>query len=102
MVFLVFKKNICTSATIDVDPGQRVVSTGPYAILRHPMYAGVLIMLSGTPIALGSWWGILRLLPMVFVLVLRILDEEQVLRLRLAGYADYCRRVKFRLAPLIW
>ena len=66
------------------------------------MYSGALIMLFGTPIALGSWWGMLMVIPMVFVLVLRILDEEKFLRLRLPGYTDYCRRVKFRLAPLIW
>jgi protein-S-isoprenylcysteine O-methyltransferase Ste14 len=102
MVLLVFKENTFTSATIEIDPGQRVVSTGPYAIVRHPMYAGALILLFGTPIALGSWWGILMFLPMVFVLVLRILDEEKFLRLRLPGYTDYCRRVKFRLAPWIW
>jgi protein-S-isoprenylcysteine O-methyltransferase Ste14 len=102
MVLLVFKENTFTSATIEIDRGQRVVSTGPYAIVRHPMYAGALILLIGTPIALGSWWGILMFLPMVFVLVLRILDEEKFLRLRLPGYTDYCRRVKFRLAPWIW
>ena len=102
IVFRVFKENTFTSATIEIDPGQRVVSTGPYAIVRHPMYAGALIMLFGTPIALGSWWGILMLLPMLCVLMLRILDEERFLRLRLAGYTDYCRKVKFRLAPLIW
>ena len=67
VVFLVFKENTFTSATIQVDPGQRVVSTGPYAIVRHPMYAGALIMLFGTPIALGSWWGLLMVIPMVSV-----------------------------------
>ena len=102
VVFLVFKENTFTSATIQVDPGQRVVSTGPYAIIRHPMYTGALIMLFGTPIALGSWWGILMVIPMVFVLVLRILDEEKFLLNGLPGYTDYCQRVKFRLAPLIW
>lgn len=102
VVFLVFKENTFTSATIEVDSGQRVVSTGPYAVVRHPMYAGVLVMLFGTPIALGSWWGIVMLLPMVFVLVLRILEEEKFLCLRLPGYTDYCQRVKFRLAPWVW
>ena len=102
VVFLVFKENTFTSATIPVDPAQRVISTGPYAIIRHPMYAGVLVMLFGTPIALGSWWGMLMAIPLVFVLVLRILGEEKFLRHGLPGYADYCRRVKFRLAPLIW
>jgi protein-S-isoprenylcysteine O-methyltransferase Ste14 len=101
-VFLVFRENTFTSATIEVDSAQRVVSTGPYAILRHPMYAAVLIMLFGTPIALGSWWGILMFFPMVVVIVLRILNEEKFLRRHLPGYTDYCQRVKFRLAPWIW
>ena len=102
VVFLVFKENTFTSATIQLDPCQRVVSTGPYAFIRHPMYAGALILLFGTPIALGSWWGILMVIPMAFVLVLRLLDEEKFLRQGLPGYTDYCRRVKFRLAPMIW
>lgn len=102
VVFLVFKENTFTSATIQVDPDQRVVSTGPYAIVRHPMYTGALVMLFGTPIALGSWWGLLMVVPMIAVLVLRILDEEKFLACGLPGYMDYCRRVKFRLAPLIW
>ena len=102
VVFLVFKENTFTSATIQVDPTQRVVSTGPYAVVRHPMYAGVLILLFGTPLALGSWWGLLMVVPMVFVLVLRILDEERFLRRGLAGYVDYCGRVRFRLVPFIW
>ena len=102
VVFLVFKENTFTSATIQVEAGQRVVSTGPYAIVRHPMYTGALIMLFGTPIALGSWWGLLMVVPMIAVLVLRILDEEKFLAHGLHGYAEYCRRVKFRLAPLIW
>ena len=72
VVFLVFKENTFTSATIQVDPAQRVVSTGPYAIVRHPMYTGALVILFGTPIALGSWWGMLIVIPMVFVLVFRI------------------------------
>ena len=102
VVFLVFRENSFTSATIQVEAGQKVVSTGPYAIVRHPMYTGALIMLLGTPIALGSWWGMLMVFPMVAVLVLRILDEEKFLARGLPGYTDYCRRVKFRLAPLIW
>ena len=102
VVFLVFKENSFTSATIQVDPDQRVVSTGPYAIVRHPMYTGALILLFGTPIALGSWWGLWMVVPMVGVLALRILDEERFLVHGLHGYVDYCRRVRFRLVPLIW
>jgi protein-S-isoprenylcysteine O-methyltransferase Ste14 len=102
VVFLVFKENSFTSATIQVDPDQRVVSTGPYAIVRHPMYSGALLLLFGTPVALGSWWGLLMVVPMVGVLALRILDEEKFLVRSLHGYVDYCRRVRFRLVPLIW
>jgi protein-S-isoprenylcysteine O-methyltransferase Ste14 len=101
-VLLVFKENTFTSATIQVDSDQRVVSKGPYAIVRHPMYSGALLILFATPIALGSCWGLLMVVPMVLVLVFRILDEEKFLRHALPGYTDYCRSVKFRLAPLIW
>jgi protein-S-isoprenylcysteine O-methyltransferase Ste14 len=101
-IFLVYKENTFTSATIEVAPGQRVISTGPYAIVRHPMYAGALAMLLATPLALGSWWGILMIVPMIFVLVLRLLDEERFLRVSLPGYTEYCQRVRFRLAPFIW
>jgi protein-S-isoprenylcysteine O-methyltransferase Ste14 len=102
VVLLVFKENTFTSATIRVDSDQRVVSTGPYAIVRHPMYSGALLILFATPIALGSWGGLLMVVPMVFVLISRILDEEKFLRRTLPGYADYCQTVKVRLAPLIW
>ena len=101
-VFLVFKENTFTSATIEVAPGQRVISTGPYAIVRHPMYAGALVMLFATPLALGSWWGLAMFIPMSMVIVLRLLDEERFLRESLPGYTEYCREVRFRLAPFIW
>lgn len=101
-VFLVYKENTFTSATIEVAPDQRVISTGPYAIVRHPMYAGALVMLFATPLALGSWWGILMIVPMTFVLVLRLLNEEKFLRVNLPGYPEYCRKVRFRLVPPIW
>jgi protein-S-isoprenylcysteine O-methyltransferase Ste14 len=102
VVFLVFKENSFTSAIIQVAPDQRVVSTGPYAVVRHPMYTGALVLLLGTPVALGSWWGLLMVVPMAGVLALRILDEEKVLVRGLHGYADYRRRVRFRLVPWIW
>jgi protein-S-isoprenylcysteine O-methyltransferase Ste14 len=101
-VFFVYKENTFTSATIEVTPGQRVISTGPYAFVRHPMYAGALVMLFATPIALGSWWGILMSIPMTLVIVLRLLDEERFLQRSLPGYAEYCMKVRFHLAPHIW
>jgi protein-S-isoprenylcysteine O-methyltransferase Ste14 len=102
IVFLVFKENTFASATIEVDPGQRVVSTGPYAIVRHPMYIGGLIMLLGVPLALGSWWGLLLFIPITLVIVWRLLDEERFLAASLAGYSEYRTKVMYRLVPLIW
>lgn len=101
-VFVVYKENTFTSATIEIAPGQRVISTGPYAFVRHPMYTGALVMLVATPLALGSWWGIPMSIPMTLVIVLRLLDEERFLRDNLTGYAEYCGKVRFRLVPHIW
>ncbi len=102
IVFRVFRENSFTAATIEISTDQRVISTGPYAIVRHPMYAGALVMLLATPLALDSWWGLLLLIPMTLVLVLRLLDEEKFLAKNLPGYAEYCERVRYRLIPYIW
>jgi protein-S-isoprenylcysteine O-methyltransferase Ste14 len=101
-VFIVYKENTFTSATIEVAPDQRVISTGPYAVVRHPMYAGALVMLLATPLALGSWWGLVMFIPMALVIVLRLQDEEKFLRRSLPGYTEYCRKVRFHLVPYIW
>jgi protein-S-isoprenylcysteine O-methyltransferase Ste14 len=102
IVFLVFRANTFTSGTIEIAADQRVIDTGPYALVRHPMYAGALVMFVGLPLALGSWWGLLAAAGIVPVLALRLLREEDFLSDNLAGYADYRRRVRYRLAPLIW
>jgi protein-S-isoprenylcysteine O-methyltransferase Ste14 len=102
IVFLVFKENTFTAATIEVAPDQTVISTGPYAVVRHPMYAGALVMLLGTPLALGSWWGLLMFIPMVVTIAWRALDEERLLSANLRGYVEYCRIVRYRLAPFVW
>lgn len=102
VIFLVFEENTFASAVIEVDPEQKVVSTGPYGLVRHPMYAGALIMLLGVPLALGSWWGLFTLVPITLMLVWRLLDEEKFLAECLPGYSDYRDRVKYRLAPFIW
>jgi protein-S-isoprenylcysteine O-methyltransferase Ste14 len=102
LVFLVFKANNFTSATIEVGSDQKVVSTGPYALIRHPMYSGALVMLVGMPIALGSWWGVLTVIPLMLVIVWRLLDEEKFLTKNLKGYKEYCQKVHFRLIPLVW
>ena len=101
-VFLVFKENTFTSGIIEVGDDQKVVATGPYALVRHPMYIGALVMLVGVPLALGSLWGLLTIVPMVFVLVIRLLDEERFLAKNLAGYSEYQSKVRYHLLPLIW
>jgi protein-S-isoprenylcysteine O-methyltransferase Ste14 len=102
IVFLVFKENSYTSGIIEVVAEQKVVLTGPYAVVRHPMYAGALILLCGVPMALGSWWGLFTLIPMTMVLVWRLLDEERFLTSNLSGYSEYRDRVRYRLAPFVW
>ncbi|HET6400009.1 MAG TPA: isoprenylcysteine carboxylmethyltransferase family protein [Candidatus Kapabacteria bacterium] len=102
LIWLVFKENSFSAATIEVAADQRVISTGPYAIVRHPMYASALIMIFGTPLALGSWWGLLMSVAMTLVIVWRLLDEEEFLARNLPGYEEYCRKVRYHLVPLIW
>jgi protein-S-isoprenylcysteine O-methyltransferase Ste14 len=101
-IFFVFKENSFSSSTIELAPDQRVISTGPYAWVRHPMYAGALVMLAGIPIALGSWWGLLIVVAIVPALIWRLLDEERFLAANLPGYQAYQRSVRHRLIPLIW
>jgi len=102
LVFVVFKENSFTSATIEVTEAQRVVTTGPYRVLRHPMYSGALLMLIGVPLALGSMWAMLFVIPMIAVLVFRLRDEERFLSVHLPGYPEYCERAHFRLIPWIY
>jgi protein-S-isoprenylcysteine O-methyltransferase Ste14 len=102
MVFLVFKENTFTAATITVAPDQKVVSTGPYAVVRHPMYSGALIMLFGTPLALGSWWALLMFIPMVSTILWRVREEERFLLENLSCYKEYCQIVRYRLVPFVW
>ena len=102
IVFLVFKENTYASALIEVDAEQKVISTGPYSQVRHPMYIGALILLLGTPLALGSWWGVLTIVPITAAIIWRLLDEERFLAKSLPGYVEYEKKVKYRLVPLIW
>jgi protein-S-isoprenylcysteine O-methyltransferase Ste14 len=101
-VFWVFRVNSFTSGIIEVAENQRVISSGPYAIVRHPMYFGALVMLIGIPLSLGSLWGLLTIILMTAVLIWRLLDEERYLVKNLDGYAEYLRTVHYRLAPLVW
>lgn len=100
--FVVMKQNSYAAATIKVEAGQPLVSTGIYAAVRHPMYSGALILMICMPLALGSYWTLLILIPALPVLIWRILNEENVLKRDLAGYADYCRKVRYRLIPGLW
>ena len=102
LIFLVYRENSYTSATIQVERDQRVVSTGPYAVVRHPMYASASLYLIGTPLALGSYWGLLAFVAIVPFLIWRLFDEEETLANELPGYTNYQRRVRYRLIPLIW
>src|SRR5215217_3751596 len=90
LIFLVYRENTYTSATIEVAEGQKVVDTGPYAVVRHPMYAGGLLYLGGTPLALGSYRGLLAFAVIVSLIIWRLLDEEQFLARELPGYRE-CR-----------
>jgi protein-S-isoprenylcysteine O-methyltransferase Ste14 len=102
ITFLVVKENTFSAATIKVFKDQKVISTGPYALVRHPMYSGTLLAVLASPPALGSWWGLLPALIAIPMLAWRILDEEKLLSAELAGYADYARRVRYRLVPFVW
>jgi protein-S-isoprenylcysteine O-methyltransferase Ste14 len=98
----VYRENTYTSATIEIHEGQRVIDTGPYAIVRHPMYSGALLYMLGTPLALASYWGLLGFVLMLLVIVWRLQDEERMLSGELPGYADYRARVRWRLIPGVW
>jgi protein-S-isoprenylcysteine O-methyltransferase Ste14 len=101
-IFLVYRENTFTSATIEVAENQRVISTGPYAIVRHPMYAGASLYLLGTPLALGSYWAFVPIAAMIPLLIWRLFDEERFLVNNLSGYIEYQKRVPHRLVPFAW
>ena len=101
-IFFVFKANTFASSTIELASDHKVISTGPYALIRHPMYAGALPLLVGMPIALGSWWGVLAMVVIIPALIWRILDEESFLAKNLPGYVEYQRKVRYRLIPWVW
>ena len=102
LIFLVYRENTFTSATIEVAEDQKVISTGPYALIRHPMYASAFLYLVGTPLALGSYWGLLALLLMMSFLIWRLFDEEKFLARNLPGYTEYQEQVQHRLVPYVW
>jgi protein-S-isoprenylcysteine O-methyltransferase Ste14 len=101
-ILLVVRENTFAASTITVERGQRVISTGPYAYVRHPMYAGALPLIYAIPIALGSWWGLLVAAISLPLLIVRMLDEERALSAELTAYDSYCSAVPYRLIPLVW
>jgi len=102
MAYWVMSANSYASRIIQVEKGQRVISIGPYRIVRHPMYLGGIISILFTPLALGSYWAVPAFALLIPVIVLRILNEEKILRKELAGYSEYCQSTRFRLIPRIW
>ncbi|MGA8474944.1 MAG: isoprenylcysteine carboxylmethyltransferase family protein [Candidatus Cybelea sp.] len=102
VIFLSLRENTFAAVNVAVESGQKVISTGPYAIVRHPYYVGLLVWVFATPLALGSWWGLLMLVPMVLVIASRIRYEEGFLNEHLCGYAACCQKLRYRLVPLIW
>jgi protein-S-isoprenylcysteine O-methyltransferase Ste14 len=102
LILWVFKENSYASRTIEVVEGQKVVTTGPYSIIRHPMYLGTLVMYLLTPIALGSWWAASIFFLYIPIIVSRILNEEKIPLRDLPGYREYCQERNYRLLPLIW
>jgi protein-S-isoprenylcysteine O-methyltransferase Ste14 len=98
----VFLANRWAGRTVETWPGQKVVSTGPYAIVRHPMYVVILVLYVASPVALGSWWAVIPAILYAPMLVARILNEEEVLVRELPGYEEYRKKVRYRLLPLAW
>jgi protein-S-isoprenylcysteine O-methyltransferase Ste14 len=102
LAMMVVVQNSYAAATITVEAGQQLVSTGLYGLVRHPMYTGNVVLMLGIPLALGSYWGLFLLVPGVLVLVLRIRDEEELLTHELSGYREYTQQVRYRLLPYVW
>ena len=98
----VMRENIYLSRTIEVQENQKVIDTGLYGIVRHPMYAVTIFLFLSIPVVLGSWWALLCMAPYPFLIAIRILNEEKVLENNLSGYKEYKAKVKYRLVPFIW
>ena len=98
----VMRENEWLSRSIEVMEGQKVVSTGLYGIVRHPMYTATIAMFLAMPIVMGSWWAFLVMLPYIVAIVTRIKDEETLLTKELEGYQEYKEKVRWKLIPYIW
>jgi protein-S-isoprenylcysteine O-methyltransferase Ste14 len=102
LIWLVFRANPFAAAAVNVETEQTVISTGPYALVRHPLYSGGLLLFLGIPVALGSWWGLVLFPPILVLIIWRLKNEERYLSTHLPGYRDYCAKVTHRLIPSIW
>lgn len=102
LFFLVLRENSYASRVVEVEQGHKVISTGPYAVVRHPMYVAILVMYLVTPLALGSYWALIPMAVIIPIIVLRIRNEEAVLEGELPGYREYRQKVKYRLIPGLW
>lgn len=102
VIFLVFRENTYASSIVEVSESQKVISTGPYALVRHPMYVGVILIFLATPLALGSWWAFIPAIILSAMIAVRLIDEERFLAANLPGYDDYRRQVRYRLIPGVW
>ena len=98
----VLRENVYLSRVVEVQEGQRVIDTGLYGIVRHPMYFAVTLLYLAIPLVLGSWWALLVMSPCILLLAARIKNEEQVLHQGLPGYTDYTKRVRYRMIPWVW
>jgi protein-S-isoprenylcysteine O-methyltransferase Ste14 len=102
LAMMVVVQNSYAAANVTVEAEQKVITTGLYGLVRHPMYSGNVIMMLGIPLALGSYWGLVFIIPGLFVLAVRIRDEEELLGQELNGYRDYTQQVQYRLVPYVW
>ncbi len=102
LYYLVFRENSFAASSIKTFDGQQVISTGPYALVRHPKYVGDLLLVVGIPLALGSWWALVFVVLTIPGLAWRILDEEKLLKKDLPGYTEYTQKVHYRLVPYLW
>jgi protein-S-isoprenylcysteine O-methyltransferase Ste14 len=102
LIFVVFRENTYTSGVIEIAEGQQVISSGPYAIVRHPMYTGGIVFMLAAPLMLGSWWALIPAVVVCGGIIVRLLDEERFLATNLPGYVEYRERVRWRLVPGLW
>ncbi len=102
LIWLVLRANPYAAATVTVETAQTVIATGPYVVVRHPMYSGGLLLFVGIPLALGIWWGLVPFLGILVLIIWRLNEEERYLATHLPGYQEYCATVPHRLVPAVW